>query len=423
MKSNNTSVNAACAVEMIPCMVSILPKVRRLSPHLRAAVHLAAPASEGTTSGRGGGIGDNPRSETATAGWPGEGRRQVAILAAGRKIAPAAILGNLLALGAGLLVMLLLGEIALRIVDLGHPYYSAPEMYRESADPRLLFEPRPNFDGFSEGVPVRTNSLGLRERELPPTRPAGTRRVVFLGDSVTFGAGVPDDQPFPRLLESAVNAAGAGPVETVNTGVVGYNTVQEQARLETAGLPYQPDVVVLTFVVNDMLETFSIFDHQYEPTGVLAGAKVWLRRNSNLYRFVQNVYWRVGQEMRRSREGPTEPLRKRDRLEERLTTLSQIVQTSRDRGASFLLVLYPDNLGDPVSPGPSGEKLTMREELERFASREQIPLVDLSEALGDVRDPRARQYRLREDPHPSPEGHRVIAEALRQPLLDVLGHR
>ena len=63
----------------------------------------------------------------------------------------------------------------------------------------------------------------------------------------------------------------------------------------------------------------------------------------------------------------------------------------------------------------------MREELERFAAREQVPLVDLTAALGDVRDPRARQYRLREDPHPSPEGHRVIAEALRAPLLDVLG--
>jgi lysophospholipase L1-like esterase len=350
----------------------------------------------------------------------------VATLAADRKRAPGPvgpILGNLAALGAGLLVMLIICEIALRIVDLGHPYYSAPEAYQESSDPRVMFEPRPNFDGFSEGVPIRTNSRGLRERELPLAKPAGTRRVVFLGDSVTFGAGVRDDEPFPRLLESSVNSAGGGPVETVNTGVVGYNTIQELARLEQAGLPYQPDTVVLTFVVNDLLETFSIFDHQYDPTGLLANSKVWLRRNSYLYRFAQNVYWRIGQEMRRSREGPVEPLRKRDRLEERLATLSQIVQTTRASGANFLLVLYPDNLSDPVSPGPAGERLTVREELERFAAREGVPVVDLTGALGDVRDPRARQYRLREDPHPSPEGHRVIADALRAPLLDVLGRR
>ncbi|MCC7371253.1 MAG: SGNH/GDSL hydrolase family protein [Chloroflexi bacterium] len=333
------------------------------------------------------------------------------------------MLGNLAALGAGLLVMLLLCEIALRVVDLGHPYYSAPEAYRESSDPRVLFEPKPGFVGFSEGVPVAINARGLRERELPLEKPAGTKRVVFLGDSVTFGAGVRDDEPFPRLLEAAVNGAGGGPIQTVNTGVVGYNTIQELARLEQAGLPYGPDTVVLTFVVNDLLETFSIFDHQYDPVGVLAGVKVWLRRNSYLYRFVQNVYWRIGQELRRSREGPTEPLRKRDRLDERLATLSQIVALSRANGASFLLVVYPDNLGDPVSPGPSGERLTVREELERFAAREGVPMVDLSSALGDVRDPRARQYRLREDPHPSPEGHRAIAEAVRAPLLDLVGRR
>ena len=162
----------------------------------------------------------------------------MAFLAAGRKIAPGPMLGNLAALGAGVLVMLSLCEIGLRVVGLGHPYYSAPEAYQPGDDPRILFEPRPNFNGFSEGVPVRTNSRGLRERELPPQKPAGVRRVVFLGDSVTFGAGVRDDEPFPRLLEAAVNGAGGGPIETVNTGVVGYNTIQELARLEQAGLPY-----------------------------------------------------------------------------------------------------------------------------------------------------------------------------------------
>jgi lysophospholipase L1-like esterase len=351
----------------------------------------------------------------------------VAILAAGRKISLTALLGNVAALAVGLLVMLALGEIALRVVDLGHPYYSAPELYQPSADPRVQFEPRPSFVGFSEGTQVTTNSHGLRERELPLTKAPGTRRVVFIGDSVTFGPGVRDDQPFARLLEASINESGnesgAGPIETVNAGVVGYNSIQELARLEGVGLAYQPDVVVQTFLVNDLLETFSIFDHQYEPDGILAGAKVWLRRNSNLYRFLQDVYWRVGQQLRRSREGTAEPLRKRDRLEERLATLDQTIRLARANGASFLLVIYPDNLDDPVSPGPSGERLTMREELTRFAAREQVPLVDLTSALGDVRDPRARQYRLREDPHPSVEGHRVIAEALRGPLTDLLRHK
>lgn len=344
----------------------------------------------------------------------------MAILAAGRKIAPRAVLGNLAALAAGIVVMLVLAEIGLRVVDLGHAYYSAPEMYQPSDDPRVLFEPRANFVGYSEGTSVSTNSHGLREREMPLVKPAGTRRVLFIGDSVTFGPGVRDDEPFARQVEGLLRAGGAGQIETVNAGVVGYNTVQELGRLEDAGLAYQPDVVVLTFLVNDLLETFSIFDHQYEPDGIFAPLKVWLRRNSNLYRFTQNVYWQVSQEMRRARDGQTEPLRKRDRLEDRLATLDEIVRQTRAHGAAFLLVFYPDNLDDPVSPGPSGERLTMRDEMIRYAQRAGVPYVDLTVALGDVRDPRARQLRLREDPHPSLAGHRVIAETLRAPLLELV---
>ena len=124
----------------------------------------------------------------------------MAILAAGRKISLTALLGNLAALVAGLLVVLALGEVALRVVDLGHPYYSAPELYQPSADARVQFEPRPGFVGFSEGTQVTTNSHGLRERDLPLTKPPGTRRVVFIGDSVTFGPGVRDDQPYLSLI-------------------------------------------------------------------------------------------------------------------------------------------------------------------------------------------------------------------------------
>jgi lysophospholipase L1-like esterase len=346
----------------------------------------------------------------------------VAVLAAGRKIAPGAVVGNLTALLIGIAVTLILGELLLRLLDLGHPYYSAPELYRTSADPQILFEPRPSFDGFSEGIAVHTNSRGLRERELPPEKPAGVRRVLFLGDSVTFGAGVRAEETFPRLLEERLAGAADGPIETLNAGVVGYNTTQELARLESVGLTYRPDVVVLTFVVNDLLDIFSIFDHQYEPGGPFADQKVWLRRNSHLYRFVQDTYWRVAVALRRTQTGPTEPLRQRGRLDERLAELTAAADLARANGAAFLLVLYPDNLDDPVSAGPGGERSTVRQELLGLAERSGYLVVDLTEALGDVRDPRARDYRLREDPHPSPAGHRTIADALTPSLRALLAN-
>ena len=65
-----------------------------------------------------------------------------------------------------------------------------------------------------------------------------------------------------------------------------------------------------------------------------------------------------------------------------------------------------------VSPDASGEQVTVRAELTAFAARNGIPVLDLTDTLGDFRDPRARVMRLREDPHPSTVGHQAIADAL-----------
>lgn len=323
--------------------------------------------------------------------------------------------GRLVRLGARLafavVLFLLVAEVGLRLVGLGHPYYSAPEAYVPDPNPEVLFKPRPGFEGLSEGTQVRISSLGLRGPERSLAKPAGTRRVLVLGDSVAYGFGVRDEETFSRLLEARLNADGDGHYEVVNAAVVGYNTIQERARLQEIGLRSDPDLVVLTFVVNDLLDTFSIFDHQYQPTGFLAPLKVWLRRNSHLYRFYQNTMWRAVDDIRKGSDRVEQP-RQRERVHERESEIVRIAELTRQHGARFLLVLHPDNLYQEVTPDAAGRRLTVREELLEFAGRHEIAVLDLTEALGDVRDSRARTMRHREDPHPSPAGHRAIAEAL-----------
>ena len=314
-------------------------------------------------------------------------------------------------LSIGALIFLFVAEIGLRVVGLGHPYYSAPEAYLPRDDPELLFGPRPGFQGFSEGTEVVFNSAGLRDRELPFARPGGSTRILVLGDSVAFGFGVRGEETFSRLLEARLNAGPGGRYEVINAGVVGYNTVQERIMLQDLGLRYEPNLVVLVFVVNDLLDTFSIFDHQYQPTGFLAPLKIWLRRNSHVYRFYQNNMWQIVDDIRK---GPnrSEPVRSRERVAKREWEIVRIAELSRQANAGFLLVLYPDNLYQQVTPDSVGRQVTVREELFEFAGLNHLEVLDLSEALGDVRDPRARYLRHREDPHPSPAGHAAIAEAL-----------
>lgn len=317
-----------------------------------------------------------------------------------------------------LLIILAITEAGLRLVGLGHPYESEPEAYLPSGDPELLFTPKPGYGGFSEGTRVEISSQGLRDQEYALGRQPNTTRVLVLGDSVTFGFGVLAEESFPERLEQRLNDLGdGGRYEVINAGVIGYNTIQERVRLQQVGLQFQPDVVVLTFVVNDLLDTFSIFDHQYEPTDTLAPAKKWLRRNSRLYRFYQNTSWRLVDALRKDPNRPEQP-RQRQRVLEREAEIARIAEIGHEHGARFLLALYPDNLHQAVSPDSAGQQITVREEVLSFAQRSGLAVLDLTEALGDVRDQRARVMRLREDPHPSPAGHQVIAQALFEKLSE-----
>jgi len=118
---------------------------------------------------------------------------------------------------------------------------------RRSADARLIYENRPNLNVIYEDALLTTNARGERGRLHPLDRRPGTVRVVGIGDSFMFGQGVSDDQTYLSRLEAQLRR-----VEAVNLAVPGYNTVMEVAALEKHGLAYQPDVVLIEFVSNDL---------------------------------------------------------------------------------------------------------------------------------------------------------------------------
>ncbi len=84
----------------------------------------------------------------------------------------------------------------------------------------------------------------------PRTRIEGLRRYAFIGDSMTFGAGVAPDESLPACAERQMNGACLdGPVETVNFGVSGYNLWNSWFDFKNAPQVY--DGVVLTVCTND----------------------------------------------------------------------------------------------------------------------------------------------------------------------------
>ena len=61
---------------------------------------------------------------------------------------------------------------------------------------RYIFTPT-----LTAGHPKKVNSLGLRDREFSRTRPEGQIRILCLGNSTTYGAGVAMEDTYPKQLE------------------------------------------------------------------------------------------------------------------------------------------------------------------------------------------------------------------------------
>ena len=84
-------------------------------------------------------------------------------------------------------------------------------------------------------VEYTTNSQGLRsEYDYQINKPAGTKRVFLLGDSLVFGIGVNDREALAPALESKLNALPAADTqyEVLNLGVTGYTFDNYYLRLK-----------------------------------------------------------------------------------------------------------------------------------------------------------------------------------------------
>jgi len=100
----------------------------------------------------------------------------------------------------------------------------------------------------------RINQQGMRDdRDFGYVKPPGVKRIVSLGDSFTIGYEVDVDQTFSSVLEKQLTDAGYD-VQVLNAGVSGFSTAEEALYLERELLKYDPDVVVLSYFVNDLAD-------------------------------------------------------------------------------------------------------------------------------------------------------------------------
>ncbi len=298
-----------------------------------------------------------------------------------------------------------------------------------------------------ERFDVTINGRGFRGPDFPSEKEPGSIRVLNLGASSTFGYHSRDTETYPHLLEEILDGSGGGPgrFEVINLGIPHLQSAEILALFLAEGLPLDPDVVTFYEGYNDNLsppeeaggEDPGKLRQSLRPKGILVQLYRQLRARLLFVAYVDGLVLPKGrvdfteERLAAHMEGRSGRLlanltRMRDACRERgvlfIATSQQsqslIVPDHRDlRGISF------DEELEMVRRKLSEEgSLTMREahfvahhrmmrDLESWALDEGGPYADVIEALDERRDCLVSWVHL------SPEGNRMVAEALAGEIL------
>jgi len=260
------------------------------------------------------------------------------------------------------------------------------------------------------GATLSTNSRGMRgDKEYAVPKPASVTRVVALGDSMTFGEGVPDDATWPAQLSAAVPG-----LEVANLGGRGYAHDQMYFALVDDGLALKPDIVILGFFAPDLVRDETTFYAYEKPRFVRAGSD-WQ---------VENVPVPMPDDaMRRARSWPLLLALPRGLLELRSRDpdtdydparareiLRRIASATTEAHARFLLV----NLPDPPDVEHAGRSF-FNDYCVRTGT-ECIDTLPLFQPPPGTPKKFPGPYTLPHNTHYSREGYAVVAEAVREYL-------
>lgn len=147
-------------------------------------------------------------------------------------------------------------ELALRLTGLVKMEDYTPPIYEKSENPRINYQLKSNMKERAFRNTVTTNSLGFRSPEPDPTKSI----IVVLGDSITFGYGVQDEETLAANLQKLLPA-----YAVQNAGVPGYNIRQEASMYEEKIASLDPEAMILIFYWND----FDLSTSWLDPENVL----------------------------------------------------------------------------------------------------------------------------------------------------------
>jgi len=227
----------------------------------------------------------------------------------------------------------------------------------------------------------RINSHGFRGPGFPGPKPAGEVRVVTVGDSITFGWELSEEEStYPGKLQALLDRLGSGRIRVVNAGIPRYTSEQALRLLQHRVLDLQPDLVVLCVGWNDL--AFS-YHRDWRPRISFTGTPRARHCRSFSPAIVRTIrHWKGDDDEEADDEGVEQNAEKKPARRKRTphpgavaefrANLDEIAALLRSRGVGLLLLNLPSVLSHgPMSP------------VERSLAR-RFPEVENQALFGDV---------------------------------------
>jgi lysophospholipase L1-like esterase len=308
---------------------------------------------------------------------------------------------------ATLLVLALAGEATVRVLQANDrliDYRKPSERRTQQRTPKLIRSSNPKlFAEFDPADPL-LNELGMRG-PMPRVRKAeGGYRIAVLGDSVAFGYGLKDEQSFPRVLETMLNREGEHRVEIINFAVCGYGLEAYAEVYRTKVRAFDPDLVLLGYVLNDPAPTAIVF----EAIAAQLKQEATLRRIATYSQFaawVMDTYSKAIDRRRSTQmfnDGYFKP-EYREVIDREVRTLSSLTEADGIPLVIFIFPYFHDMTSYPLE--------SVHGVLHEILRTAGLRFHDL---LEDYRGRDAIALRLEDGDytHPNAEGQRIAAEAM-----------
>jgi hypothetical protein len=143
---------------------------------------------------------------------------------------------------------------------------------------------------------VSTNSLGFRDRSIRQVPLSSDKyRLLFMGDSFTYGVGLPYEKTFICLIDSELEEKN---VEVLNAGVVSYSPAiywkKTEYLLFHTGLRFDHLVVFLD--ISDIQDEAEFYDTNEERVVWIRGPTPALRDFLYEYTTILRNLWEIGEE-------------------------------------------------------------------------------------------------------------------------------